>query len=322
MPFLSIDRPRSRQCAETVLLVRPAAFAYNQQTASSNSFQQPREEFGIAARAAAELERVGAAIASAGVTVCVAEDTAEPIKPDAVFPNNWISWHRDGTTVLYPMLAANRRAERRADLIELVEQQTNFARRRLLDLSSYEAQGRFLEGTGSLVLDHVRRLAFACRSPRTDASLVQEWARLMDFEPIVFDAHTARGVAIYHTNVMLAIGSRSVVVCAEAIAAADRARVLALLEGEGRQVIPIRHSAMRAFGANVLELMAAREDGGAASMLVISQTAASALRADADSWARLTGSVERVLEVAVPTIEQIGGGGVRCMLAEVPSVVA
>jgi hypothetical protein len=254
--------------------------------------------------------------------VCVAEDTAEPPKPDAVFPNNWISWHRDGTAVLYPMLAINRRAERRADLIALAERQTNFERRRLLDLSRYETEGRYLEGTGSLVLDHVRRLAYACRSPRTDESLVKEWARLMDYEPIVFDAYTARGVPIYHTNVMLAIGSGWVLVCAEAIAAADRGRVLALLESERRQVIPIRHSAMRAFGANVLELTTAREGAGAGSILVISQTAASALRADGDGWARLAGNVDRVLEVAVPTIEQIGGGGVRCMLAEVPTVAA
>ena len=319
---MSVDRLRSRQCAEAVLLVRPAAFAYNVQTASTNSFQQPREEIGVAARAVAELDRLGAAIADAGVTVCMAEDTAEPVKPDAVFPNNWISWHRDGTAVLYPMLATNRRAERRADLIALVERKTNFERLRLLDLSHFEAQGRFLEGTGSLVLDHVRRLAFACRSPRTDESLVREWAQLMDYEPVVFDAHTARGVPIYHTNVMLAIGSRWVIVCAEAIDAADRARVLGLLEGEGRQVLPIQHSAMRAFGANILELTAARNGAGAATMLVISHTAATALRADAGGWARLAGSVDRVLEVAVPTIEQIGGGGVRCMLAEVPSVVS
>jgi len=218
------------------------------------------------------------------------------------------------------VLATNRRAERRADLIASVERQTNFERRRLLDLSRFEAEGRFLEGTGSLVLDHVRRLAFACRSARTDESLVYEWARLMDYEPVVFDAHTARGVPIYHTNVMLAIGTRWVVVCAEAIASGDRERVLRLLEGEGRQLIPIRHSVMSSFGANVLELMATR--AGAGSLLVISQTAASALRAEADGWVRLVGSVDRVLELDVPTIEQVGGGGVRCMLAEVPRVIA
>ena len=184
-----------QQCAEAVLLVRPAAFAYNSETAASNAFQQSHED---------DRPRVPMPWRSsirwpprsqaAGVTVCVAEDSLEPVKPDAVFPNNWISWHRDGTVVLYPMLAINRRAERGADLIEWSQRHTDFERRRLLDLSRYESEGRFLEGTGSLVLDHVRRVAFACRSARTDESLVIEWARHMDYEPIVFDAHTAATV--------------------------------------------------------------------------------------------------------------------------------
>jgi hypothetical protein len=313
---------RARQSAEAVLLVRPAAFAYNLETASSNSFQQSRESIGIAVRAAAEFDRAAAAIAAAGVTVCVAADSPEPPKPDAVFPNNWISWHRDGSVVLYPMLAINRRAERRADLIALVEQQTGFRRQRLLDLSRYETEGHFLEGTGSLVLDHEHRLAFACRSARTDESLVIEWARLMDYEPVVFDAYTGNGAPIYHTNVMLAIGSRWVVVCAEAIATPDRARVLARLVSEQREVIPISRSAMNAFGANILELMAGTPQARSSSVLVISQTAATALRAEGDCWDRLTGSVDRVMVLTVPTIEQIGGGGVRCMLAEVPTIAA
>jgi hypothetical protein len=321
--FMSIGDRVSRQCAEAVLMVRPASFAYNRETAPSNSFQRPeREGIGIAARAVAELDRVAAAIAAAGVAVCVAEDRPEPAKPDAVFPNNWVSWHRDGTVVLYPMLAGNRRAERRADVIELVEQQIPFKGRRLLDLSHHEDKGRFLEGTGSLVLDHVRRLAFACRSPRTDESLVLEWARLMDYEPVVFDAHTAGGAPIYHTNVMLAIGSRSVVVCAEAVAVADRERLLERLGGSEQELILINHAAMQAFGANVLELAVSAPSGGDSSVLLMSETAATALRAEPAAWARLTGCVDRVLELAVPTIERIGGGGVRCMLAEVPTVVA
>lgn len=311
-----------QQCAEAVLLIRPAAFAFNSETAGSNAFQQPHEQIDFAGDAVAELDQAAGTIAAAGVIVCVAEDSPEPVKPDAVFPNNWISWHRDGTVVLYPMLAVNRRAERRADLIEWVQRQTRFERRRLLDLSHYETEGRFLEGTGSLVLDHVRRLAFACRSARTDEALVIEWARLMNYEPIVFDAHTARGAPIYHTNVMLAIGTGWVVVCAEAIAAADRARVLTRLEGEQRQVISIRYRTMHAFGANILELAAVRGDSPRSSVLVMSGTAATALRTEGDDWARLIGSVDRVLELSAPTIERIGGGGVRCMLAEVPVVAA
>ena len=311
-----------QQCAEAVLLVRPAAFAYNSETAASNAFQQSHEEIDFGADAVAELDQVAAAIAAAGVTVCVAEDSLEPVKPDAVFPNNWISWHRDGTVVLYPMLAINRRAERRAELIEWVQRHTNFERRRLLDLSRYEIEGRFLEGTGSLVLDHVRRLAFACRSARTDESLVIEWARHMNYEPIEFDAHTAPGPPIYHTNVMLAIGAGWVVVCAEAIAAADRARVLERLEGGQRQLISIRYQTMHAFGANILELAAAGCNSPRSSVLVVSETAAAALRTEGDGWARLIGSVDRILVLSAPTIERIGGGGVRCMLAEVPVVAA
>jgi hypothetical protein len=311
-----------QQCAEAVLLIRPAAFAFNSETAASNVFQQPREQIDFAADAVAELDQAAAAIAAAGVIACVAEDSPEPVKPDAVFPNNWISWHRDGTVVLYPMLAVNRRAERRADLIEWVQRQIHFERRRLLDLSRYETESRFLEGTGSLVLDHVRRLAFACRSARTDEALVIEWARLMNYEPIVFDAHTARGAPIYHTNVMLAIGTGWVVVCAEAIAEADRARVLARLEGGQRQLISIRYRTMHAFGANILELAAVRGDSPGSSVLVMSETAATALRTEGDVWARLIGSVDRVLELSAPTIERIGGGGVRCMLAEVPVIAA
>lgn len=319
---MSIEPICPQQCADAVLLVRPARFAYNVETAASNCFQQPQEPEGAAVAAATELDRVAAAIAAAGVTVCVAQDSAEPAKPDAVFPNNWISWHRDGTVVLYPMLAPNRRLERRADVIALVEQRTGYRRRRLLDLSHFETHHRFLEGTGSLVLDHVRRLAFACRSARTDEALVTEWARLMDYEPVVFDARSARGTPIYHTNVMLGIGSRWVVVCAEVIAAADRARVLGRLKGGQRQLIVIQEPTLCAFGANVLELAACGEDATARSLLVVSRTAAEALRKHIDAWARLSGSVDRVLELAVPTIERVGGGGVRCMLAEVPTVAA
>ena len=138
---------------------------------------------------------------------CVVDDTSEPAKPDAVFPNNWVSFHRDGTIVLYPMLAPNRRAERRMEIVAAVEQRLGFRRTRLLDLSSHEQQGRMLEGTGSLVLDHVHRIAYACRSARTDESLVREWSALMNYEPLLFDALGAGGAPIYHTNVMLSIGS-------------------------------------------------------------------------------------------------------------------
>jgi hypothetical protein len=309
------------QTATSVLMVRPARFAHNAQTSITNRFQHPdvRPEC-TAALAGSEFEVLAAALARAAVGVCVVDDTPEPIKPDAVFPNNWVSFHRDGTVVLYPMLAPNRRLERRMEVLDAVESRLNFRRRRLLDLSMHEREDRSLEGTGSLVLDHVRRIAYACRSSRTDQSLLRLWAQQMEYEPVVFDAFGLEGTPIYHTNVLLSIGTRFAVLCTEAIADCDRARVLRRLR-EDREVIEITPSAMTQFAANVLELRARAPGRIGSSVLVMSQRAKTALRQlQNDAWSRLSGAVEQLVVVPVPTIENIGGGGVRCMLAEVPEI--
>jgi len=335
-----------RQCAGSVLLVRPLAFGHNEQTAASNRFQHrvagPTAVVATAQRARAELDRLCGALSRAGVRVCLAEDSPDPPKPDAVFPNNWVSWHRDGTTVLYPMHAPNRRAERRAQIVDVAERHSGFRRRRLLDLSHYEREARYLEGTGSLVLDHVNAVAYACRSVRTDAGLLREWARLMGYESVLFDAGDSGGTPLYHTNVMLAIGTRWCVACTQAIAPADRERVVAHLRAGARELIEIDPAVMRAFGANLLELELELEpDASAAtsaarapapapapahaptrSLLVMSARARAALSADAAAWERLRGSVDELISVAVPTIETVGGGSVRCMMAEIPSVMA
>ena len=254
----------------------------------------------------------------AGVQVCIAQDSAEPAKPDAVFPNNWVSWHHDGSVVLYPMLAPNRRAERRAGILASAARRSGFRRRRLIDLSAHEHEGRFLEGTGSLVLDHLQRVAYACRSARTDESLVRAWGELMGYEPLVFDAGDEDGRAIYHTNVMLALGTRWALVCGPAIAAADRARVLARLRASGRELIQIGMQAMRSFAGNLLELAGRDARGRARSVLALSTRARAALLTEPGAWRALNGLVDEVVAVEVPTIESIGGGGVRCMLAEDP----
>jgi hypothetical protein len=313
----------SRQCAEAVVLVRPARFAFNSETAASNSFQQPPPHLeGTAARARAEHGLLCDAIRAAGVRVCVVDDTPRPVKPDAIFPNNWVSWHRDGTVILYPMRAPNRRVERRPELLATVAAEVGFRSRRLLDFSVHEREGRFLEGTGSLVLDHAHRFAYACRSARTDESLVRAWARAMEYEPVVFDAYTSHGSAPYHTNVLLAIGARWAVVCAESIADADRDRVLGCLRATGRDVIAIGHRALDSFAANILELSARGPGGERRSVLALSRRAADALRAEPDAWLRLVSQVDQVLESEVSTIEHVGGGSVRCMLAEAPIVDA
>ena len=309
------------QSATGVLMVRPARFAHNAQTSITNRFQQSdAQPERTAGPAGSEFEALAAALARAAVGVCVVDDTSEPVKPDAVFPNNWVSFHRDGTVVLYPMLAPNRRSERRMEVLDAVESRLDFRRRRLLDLSVHEREGRFLEGTGSLVLDHVRRIAYACRSSRTDPSLLRLWSQKMEFEPLVFDAFGLDGTPIYHTNVLLSIGTRFAVVCTEAIADCDRASVLKRLR-EDREVIEITPSAMTQFAANVLELRARATARMGASVLVMSERANAALKQlPGDGWSRLRGAVEQLLVVPVPMIENVGGGGVRCMLAEVPEI--
>ena len=301
-------------------MVRPAHFGFNVQTAQSNRFQREPQGGASAQAARAELAALAQALESAGVRVCTVDDTASPIKPDAVFPNNWVSFHDDGTIVLYPMQAANRRLERRLDVLAAVEQELRFRCRHLLDLSHEEEAGRYLEGTGSLVLDHLERVAYACRSARTDESLVQEWARALRYEAEVFDAAGPDGAPIYHTNVMLAIGARCAVICTESVLPRDRGRVLARLRDSGRELIEIDYAAMHDFAGNLLELQVPTDDGGTQSLLVMSTRAREAL--GRERLSRIAGAVDRVLEVPLPTIETVGGGGARCMLAEVPDVRA
>src|ERR1700733_15560005 len=208
------------QCAAAVMMIRPAAFDYNSQTAASNRMQvaDGRGTANAATLARAEFDATVTALRAAGVQVCVVADEPVPPKPDAVFPNNWVSFHADGTVVLYPMQARNRREERRIEVLQAVEARLHFRRSRLVDLRAHEDQGHMLEGTGSLVLDHVQRIAYACRSARTDESLVREWCALMNYEPLLFGALGADGTPLYHTNVMLSIGACWAVVCSEAIA--------------------------------------------------------------------------------------------------------
>jgi hypothetical protein len=305
------------QCAGTVLMVRPKAFGYNAETAATNTFQRSAAgpAAAEAAAALAEFEQLARALSGEGIEVCIAEDSAVPPKPDAVFPNNWLSFHADGTLVIYPMAHASRRPERRQEVIDLAIQGSGFAVRHFLDLSWYEGQGRFLEGTGSLVLDHVQRTAYACVSARTDAELVREWARELQYEPVIFHAANRAGAALYHTNVCLWIGARVAVVGEECIAPADRAQVLGRLRASGREVVSVGHREIEQFAGNMLELSTWDEALGDANVVVMSESARRGL--SAELYARIAGATDTVLAVPVPTIERLGGGSVRCMLAEV-----
>ena len=312
------DRPR-QQCADAVLMIRPRAFGYNPETAGTNTLQQPpaagTTDQGGAAAATREFEHLAQALASEGVSVCEVEDSLEPTKPDAVFPNNWVSFHEDGTLVLYPMQSTSRRTERRQEVIDAAVKELGFQVSHLLDLTYYEGAGKFLEGTGSLVLDNVARIAYACISPRTHPEVVEEWARDLNYEAVTFTATNRAGVPLYHTNVLMCIGARAVVVGSEAIAPADRERVLARLAGNGREVIEIGHEEIERFAGNMLELDTWDEALGDSRVLVMSESARRALNPEA--FAQLSGCTDAVLAVPIPTIERLGGGSVRCMLAEV-----
>jgi hypothetical protein len=200
-------------------------------------------------------------------------------------------------------------------VIDAVAARLGFKVSRILDLTSHETQGRFLEGTGSLVLDHVERTAYACLSPRTHAPVVEEWCRELGYEPMIFSAVDRAGVPLYHTNVLLCVGEKLAVVGTEAIVPADRGRVLERLRGTGREVVEIGHEEIGRFAGNMLELGTWDEALGDCRALVMSDAARHALQPEA--FARLSACTDQVLAVPVPTIERLGGGGVRCMLAEV-----
>jgi hypothetical protein len=302
-----------------LLMVQPAAFGYNAQTADTNRFQRApavgagNVRAGISAAAVTQFAGLVAKLRSAGIDVCVAPDSAEPVKPDAVFPNNWVSFHEDGTLVLYPMQSGSRRSERRESIIDEGKAQLGFVETRRIDLTGHERCDRFLEGTGSLVLDKAERVAYACRSPRTDESLVREWARLMDYEPLLFDASGPDGTPVYHTNVLLWIGEHIAGVGLDWIAPHDRGRVSARLgAGARRELMQLDSAALLAFAGNMLEVLAA--DGR--RHLVMSAAAAAALSDMQQAQVRAAGC--GAIVAAIPDIEGFGGGSVRCMLAEVP----
>jgi hypothetical protein len=311
---MSVKQSRQElQSARAVLMVRPASFGGNPQTAASNAFQKsPEPHLGVdqQAVALAEFDALAGALDRAGIEVLIAADTEAPLKPDAIFPNNWVSFHHDGTVALYPMLAPNRRWERRAEVLEQIVRQGAFHVSRTVDLTMRESENKYLEGTGSIVLDRVNRVAYACSSPRTDLDVLGDFAQQLDYELMTFDAQDGAGRAIYHTNVLMAVGSNFAVVCGDSITdPAHRAAVFSKLRATGHTVVDISLTQMAKFAGNVLEL-----DAPQGKLLALSTTALQGLQASQ----RLALEAHAMLiPVSIPTIEHIGGGGVRCMLAEI-----
>ena len=304
----------THQCADTILMIRPEAFGSNPDTLATNAFQAEAAADPSTDRAEAVREFDGfvSAVRRAGVEVVVVEDTPEPAKPDAVFPNNWFSTHDDGQLILYPMLSRARRRERRA---RAIAQALERAGRRVDEVNtglveSFEPSGRYLEGTGSVVFDRANRIAYACRSPRTDEGALGALCELLGCEPVVFDATDASGAAYYHTNVVLSVGRDFAVACLEAITEPGRGTVVRRLEATGHDVIAITREQAAGFAANVLEVRSTRGE----RVLILSDAAKRALGEEAR---RLESTGLVLAHAPIPTIERLGGGSARCMAAEV-----
>ncbi|MGI9223784.1 MAG: citrulline utilization hydrolase CtlX [Woeseiaceae bacterium] len=301
------------QLANTVLMVRPARFESNPETASSNRFQgktthPAKEQQRLALQ---QFENLASALRENGVGVVVVDDTREPHTPDSIFPNNWISFHADGRVVLYPMEAENRRTERRMDVIEYLDTEFGYQVSEIVDLSGHEDAGHFLEGTGSMVLDRVSRVAYACLSSRTHLDALGDFAQRMDYDVVAFDAADRDGVAIYHTNVLMNVGETIAVVCDVAVTRDEqRKAVLERLESTGHSVIRLDFDQLDAFAGNMLEVRG--KDGE--RVVAMSQRAFDSLRADQVELLEQNG---RILTAAIDDIEDSAGGSVRCMLAEV-----
>lgn len=298
------------QSASAVLLVRPAAFAFNAEAARSNVFAHASGDPELERKALAEFEDLARRLSDAGVEVLVLEDTPRPAKPDAVFPNNWVSFHADGTMALYPMANPSRRLERRPDAVAALLRSRGFAIDRVVDLSGHETDGRCLEGTGSLVLDRRRRLAFANLSPRTHSDVIAEFDRSLGYSTLVFDARDPGGRPIYHTNVLLSLGTSFAFLCAEAIAPGDRNRVIDAIESSSRTIVELSFAQLRRFGCNLLEL----KSGKGEPVIALSDKARACLKPD---QVRALEGFGELLDIPIPTIEAVGGGSVRCMIAEV-----
>lgn len=300
------------QSASTVFMMRPTRFTFNPETAQSNHFQgfvAGADDAAIQARAFAEFDGMVARLREQGVHVLVFEDTPEPHTPDAVFPNNWGSFHPDGRAVLYPMCASNRRAERRPDVLAALARQ--FIIRETLDFSNREQAGQFLEGTGSIVFDHVHRVAYAGLSARTAPELLQEVCAQLGYQPVAFRSYDAQGQEIYHTNVMMCVGAGFAVVCLESIRnEVERAAVVDSLTATGHELVAISLEQVSRFAGNMLTLRPA----AGPELLVMSQSAYDALT---PSQRHRLSHHAMLLPCAIPTIETIGGGSARCMLAEV-----
>ncbi|HET7575787.1 MAG TPA: arginine deiminase-related protein [Sphingomicrobium sp.] len=296
------------QTSGSVLMVRPASFGFHAEAAESNVFAHAEPDTDLTA-ALREFDGVVQRLTDAGVEVLILDDTPDPPKPDAVFPNNWVTFHADGTMVLYPMATAARRLERNPEGLKALLASHGFGVRRAVDLSIHERDGEFLEGTGSLVLDRPRRRAYANLSPRTDAAAIADFDERLGWSTLIFEARDRAGRPIYHTNVAMSFGARFAMLCTEAIVPEYRERLIAEIGASGRTLIEVDYEQMGQFACNLIELSG--RDGPA---IALSSTARRSFK---PQQLRLLESFGELVDADIPTIETVGGGSVRCMIADI-----
>lgn len=294
------------------MMVRPAHFGYNVETAENNAFQindkslNPTE---IEQKAIAEFDTFVKKLRAVGVNVIVFQDTDKPIKSDAVFPNNWISFHRNGNVITYPIFSPIRRQERRFELIESLSETFEVAHH--IQLESWENVGQYLEGTGSMVVDREHQIAYGCLSIRTDQILFDEFCSVMECEQVTFHSFDKDGLEVYHTNVMMAMGDKFVVICMESVPIkADKERLLATFKKTNKTIIEISLDQMYAFAGNMLQVKNTNGD----TFLVMSSQAFNSLN---EAQIQKINQFTQILHSDLTTIETYGGGSARCMMAEV-----
>ena len=284
-------------------------FAFNLETAGSNAFQIRNGAEDVQQKALREFDRFVSLLKENNVDVLVVEDTPHPHTPDSIFPNNWVSFHSDGTLLLYPMFAPSRRAERKEHVLEKINGRFRITQK--IDLSHYEKNNLFLEGTGSMVLDRENKIAFACLSPRTNKKVLDDFCNKMNYEPVSFAAVDEKGTRIYHTNVMMCVADRYVVICLDSIVNHDeKAHVTETILKTGKEIMDISYQQLNAFAGNMLQI----ENRQGEKLLVMSTQAYESLT---EKQVQKLKAYNRIIHSPLSVIETNGGGSARCMIAEI-----
>ena len=297
--------------ADTILMIRPAAFGYNEETAGNNFFQSPSslDPLTLQQIVVGEFDNMVDILRENDIEVLVIEDSPSPPKPDAIFPNNWISTSPESVVSVFPMYAQSRRPEKTQDILDWLNKE--FQVNDLHDWSEFEADGKFLEGTGSMVIDHQQQMIYASASPRTSVSLLEKFASANGYQAIVFVATDLNGNPVYHTNVVMSLGDEFAIFCEESIDEEwELIAIRQLLESSGKTIIPITRQQMHAYAGNMLLLLNKKGD----KILVMSQTAFDSLRKE---QVQMLEAYAQLLPILVTTIEKVEGGSVRCMMAEI-----